>query len=575
MNVTESYDLWRKMTADEPDLKAELDSIEGDEAAIYDRFFCGLDFGTGGLRGVIGAGANRMNVFTVACATQGYANYLLDKNPAASVAIAYDSRIKSDVFARTAAGVMAASGVRVFIYPELMPTPMLSFAVRTLKCDGGIVVTASHNPAKYNGYKVYAPDGCQLLDDDSRRVIEYVERVDVFGGVKRMDFDEAVNSGRICYIGNEINDAFYAAVEACEINKGLLSGTDLKVLYTPLNGTGNKPVRTVLGRLGLGCVDVVKAQELPDGNFPTAPFPNPEIREAFNAGFEQAAGKDYDLLIATDPDADRAGIAVGIAHGTKEGYKLMSGNEVGALLMYYTLKQRRAQGTLPENPVCVKTIVSTDMCFKIAAEFGAELREVLTGFKYIGEQITMLHEQGRESDFVMGFEESYGYLTGTHVREKDAVNAASMICEMAAWYKAQGKTLIDAVNELYQAYGYYVQSQISFTCEGAEGLGRMKDIMQSLRADTPKTVGGLEVESVADYDARKKTDLPSGTVSDINLPRSNVLTFALKGGAKAIVRPSGTEPKIKVYLMANESTPEGSESVIGRIGEDMSRLMGF
>ena len=570
-NPTELYTLWLDKTKNDPDLQAELAAIAGDAGAIDDRFFRDLAFGTGGLRGVIGAGTNRMNIYTVARATQGFAQYLQASSPSPSVAIAYDSRNKSVDFARATAAVMAGNGIQVYLYPELMPTPMLSFAVRRLGCVGGVVVTASHNPAKYNGYKAYGPDGCQLNLTASEAVIDIIRSVDTFSGVKQVDFDKAVQSGAIRMIDDETVEAFLTAVASAAIYPELLKSTDLSVLYTPLNGAGNKPVRMILSRMGLKNVAVVASQERPDGNFPTAPYPNPEIREAFAEALKQAEQQPVDLLLATDPDADRVGIAV----RTNDGYTLVSGNEVGALLLHYILSGRKRLGTLPARPLCVKTIVTTDLCCKIAADFGAELIDVLTGFKFIGEVITGLEQAGEQDRYVFGFEESYGYLAGTHVRDKDAVVSAMLICEMAAYYKQNGQTLVDALTALYEQYGYFVQTQLNFTCEGAEGIARMNEIMSSLRNQAPAAIGGRPVVLVSDYERSQATRLPDGQVTAITLPKSNVLSFALEGGAKLIVRPSGTEPKIKVYISVSESTDEQSQALAETLAGEISGTMGF
>ena len=540
MTEMELYTRWLANALEDPDLSAELKAIEGKEDEIHDRFYRELEFGTAGLRGVIGAGTNRMNVYTVGRATQGFADYLLSVCPNPTVAIAYDSRINSDLFARTAAEVFAANSVKVYIYRELMPTPMLSYAVRYLGCDGGVVVTASHNPAKYNGYKAYGPDGSQLNLEASEEVIGYVGRVDMFGGVKRVDFDAAVADGTISYIDDALIESYFESVLDCSIHKDVVADSDLKIIYTPLNGTGNKPVREVLRRIGVQNITVVSEQEQPDGNFPTAPYPNPEIRQAFECALKLAEGKQVDLLLATDPDCDRVGIAV--YDGSE--YQLMSGNEVGALMLNYCLSQRAALGTLPERPVAVKTIVSTAICDGIAAKYGCELRNVLTGFMFIGEQMTNLEQEGEVDRFIMGFEESYGYLTGKHARDKDAVNASLMICEMAAFYKKQGKTLLEVMNDLRAEFGYYRHKQMSFTFEGASGMEKMQQIMHRLRTQLPFYVAGYTLKEVRDYQSRTAQDVETRERTVIDLPESDVIAYTLSGGAELIVRPSGTEPKL-------------------------------
>ena len=511
-----------------------------------------------------------MNVYTVGKATQGLAAYVNSVSQNGKVAIAYDSRIKSDVFARDAAAILAANGIKVYIYKELMPTPMLSFAVRYLKCDAGIVVTASHNPAKYNGYKAYGSDGCQLGLEAADYVLSIMNSVDVFDGVKRIDFDLAVAEGKIEYIGQDVIDAYLAEVEKCRVNPNLdMSG--LNVVYTPLHGTGNKPVRAILSKIGAANVTVVPEQELPNGNFPTAPYPNPEIRQAFECALKLAETVKPDLLLATDPDADRVGIAV-----EKNGeYRLFTGNEVGALLLEYILKGRKANGTLPENPVAVKTIVTTDVCCKIAEDYGCELRDVLTGFKFIGEQIGLLEAAGEENRYVFGFEESYGYLAGGYVRDKDAVVASMLICEMVAYYKTQGKNLIDVLDELYSKYGYYYCSQKSFTCEGQAGMKQIADIMERLATNPPSEIGGIGVVKFNNLNTSESLDIAYGIKTAINLPKSNVLGFYFADGSSLIVRPSGTEPKIKLYLSAVGATDEDALNKRELLENAGTTLLGF
>ena len=455
----ELYQLWCEKAVDDPDLQEELKSIAGDDEAILDRFYRDLEFGTGGLRGVIGAGAYRLNIYTIRRATQGLADYVNEtyKNP--SVAISYDSRIKSDVFAKATAAVMAANGIKAYIYTELMPTPCLSWAVRELGCQAGVMVTASHNPAKYNGYKVYGDDGCQITLDAANTVIGKINDVPMFGGAKVIDFEEGLKSGMIEYIDQSVIDKYLNKVAEQGIHTDLVADSGLKVVYTPLNGTGNKPVRAILDKIGIKEVTVVPEQEKPDGNFPTCPFPNPEIREALAKGLELCDKVKPDLLLATDPDCDRVGIAVPAPDGS---YVLFSGNEVGAMLLKYICQERTALGTMPKDPVAVKTIVTTDICCKIAEEYGVELRNVLTGFKFIGEQIGFLEKDNEADRYIFGFEESYGYLAGSYVRDKDAVVASMLICEMAAFYRTKGITLLQAREELYKQYGNYMHSQESF-----------------------------------------------------------------------------------------------------------------
>lgn len=572
MTEMELYRLWCEKAVDDPDLQTELNSIANDEDAIKDRFYRDLEFGTGGLRGVIGAGSYRLNIYTIRRATQGLADYVNGAFENGSVAIAYDSRIKSDKFAKEAAAVLAANGIKVYIYPELMPTPMLSWAVRYLECQAGIVVTASHNPAKYNGYKVYGEDGCQITLDVANTVIGKINEVPMFGGAKVMSFDEGLASGMINLIGQDVFDAYLEKVREQGIHTDLVAGSGLKVVYTPLNGTGNKPVRAILKSIGIKEVTVVAEQENPDGNFPTCPFPNPEIKEALAKGLELCKTVKPDLLLATDPDCDRVGIAVPDPDGN---YVLFSGNEVGAMLLEYICEERTKLGTMPERPVAVKTIVTTDICRKIAEKYGIELREVLTGFKFIGEQIGFLEDKGEENRYIFGFEESYGYLAGSYVRDKDAVVASMLICEMAAFYRTKGVSLLQAREEMYKKYGNYVHTQKSFTCEGASGMERMKEIMTGLRTDTPKSIGGLKVVDFADYLASEETNLETGAKTVLTLPKSDVLAFKLEQGASVIIRPSGTEPKIKAYYTTIGENRSSAEKLEETISEDFKKILGF
>ena len=568
--INEQYNLWCKRATLDPDLTEELKNMSGNEDAINDAFYKDLEFGTGGLRGVIGAGTNRMNVYTVGKATQGLAAYVNSVTENGKVAIAYDSRIKSDVFARDAAAILAANGIKVYIYKELMPTPMLSFAVRYLKCDAGIVVTASHNPSKYNGYKAYGNDGCQLGLEAADYVLSIMNSVDIFDGVKRIDFEKALAEGKIEYIGDDVINAYLDEVAKRRVH----TDTDmskLNVVYTPLHGTGNKPVRSILKRIGATNVTVVPEQELPDGNFPTAPYPNPEIRQAFECALKLAETLKPDLLLATDPDADRVGIAV----PNGEEYRLFTGNEVGALLLEYVLKGRKENGTLPEKPVAVKTIVTTEVCSKIAQDYGCELRNVLTGFKFIGEQIGMLEKEHAEDRYIFGFEESYGYLAGSYVRDKDAVVASMLICEMVAYYKSKGLSLVDALSNLYDKYGYYYCSQKSFTCEGQAGMKQIAGIMERLATDPPAEIGGLKVDRFDNLNKSESLDIESGKISKIDLPKSNVLGFYFADGSSLIVRPSGTEPKIKLYLSAVGATDAEALAEREVLEAAGTKLLGF
>lgn len=570
MTEKELYTLWCENAKDDHDLCTELESIKDDNDAIVDRFYRDLEFGTGGLRGVIGAGTNRMNIYTVRRATQGFADYLNQEYTNPSVAISYDSRIKSDVFSKAAAEVLAANGIKVHIYSELMPTPCLSWATRALKCQGGIMVTASHNPAKYNGYKVYGEDGCQITLRGAEIILEKINSLDMFTGVKTSSFDEELAKGNISYIGQDVIEDFYKHVLAEGINTDLCASSGLKVVYTPLNGTGNKPVREILKRIGITDVTVVKEQENPDGNFTTCPYPNPEIREALEVGLRYCNEVKPDLLLATDPDCDRVGIAVPDGNG---GYALFSGNEVGALLLEYICQQRIKKGTMPENPIAVKTIVTTDIVNLIGKEYGVEIINVLTGFKFIGEQIGLLEAKGEEKRYIWGFEESYGYLSGSYVRDKDAVDASMLICEMAAYYRTQGITLLQARENMYKKYGFFYQTLYSFTFEGASGMKKMADIMENLRNAHPTEIAGLKVIRFDDYKLSTSKNVVTGEVTELTLPKSNVLAFFLEGGSKVIVRPSGTEPKVKAYITSKQDTREEAEAIEQKIYADFSKNM--
>lgn len=569
MKEMELYELWKQKAVGDPDLAEELTSIAGDEVAIKDRFYDELQFGTAGLRGVIGAGTIRMNIYTVRRATQGYADYLLETFENPSVAIAFDSRIKSDLFAKETACVFAANGIPVHIFKELQPTPVLSFAIRYLKAQGGVVVTASHNPSKYNGYKAYGADGCQMTEEAAGAVMRKMQAVDVFDGAKTMDFDEGVRTGKISIIGDDLLNAYLDAVAAKAIHHGAGKQADLKVVYTPLNGAGNVPVRKILAREGFEQVHVVPEQEMPDGNFPTAPFPNPEIRQAFECALKLAEQVGPDILLATDPDSDRVGIAV----RQKGEYVLMSGNEVGAMLFDYICSQRIANGTMPKDPVAVTTIVSTRMTAAIAKKYGVQLIDVLTGFKYIGEQIGLLEKKGEDDRFVFGFEESYGYLAGSYVRDKDAVVGSMLICEMAAFYKQQGKTLYDVMQDLYQEFGFYKNAVDSIVREGAAGMAELQGIMEKLRKNPPAQIAERKVTGIADYQQSTDTDLASGAVNVIHLPKSNVLCYRLEGGAQVIVRPSGTEPKVKIYYTAKAPTSQEADKITEQLKASMNALL--
>ncbi len=568
MDYQQEYERWCAQPLQDADLTEELHAIQGQKEEVYDRFYRSLEFGTAGLRGVLGAGTNRMNIYTVGLATQGLACYLLEQYEAPSVAIAYDSRIKSDLFAREAARVLAANGVQVHLYPQLMPTPALSFAVRHLHCQAGIVVTASHNPAKYNGYKVYGPDGCQLTEKGANAVLQEMNQRDLFRDVLRMDFDQALQEEKVRYIGQDTIEAYLQAVLTAQVNPGVCPKAGLKVVYTPLNGAGNYCVRQILSRIGVADVTVVPEQEQPDGNFPTCPYPNPEIRQALAKGLELCERVQPDLLLATDPDSDRVGIAVR-DQGT---FHLLTGNQVGVLLTDYIARSRTEQGTLPENPIVVKTIVTTTMVNAVAEKYGIQVVNVLTGFKYIGEQIGLLEQKNEVDRFLLGFEESYGYLSGPFVRDKDAVNGSMLICEMASYYKLQGKTLLDVLRELYEELGYYYNTVDSYAFEGANGMRQMQAIMEQLRENPPKEIGGLAVVGHGDYLLSKRWT--QGGEAPIHLPKSNVLEYQLENGGTVIARPSGTEPKLKIYYSLVGRDETETAALKERLSQALQPLLG-
>lgn len=570
MDINALYDEWLEKADADPDLKVELENIRGNNDEILDRFYRSLEFGTAGLRGVIGAGTNRMNVYTVGRATQGLADYLNDKYDSPSVAIGYDSRIKSDYFSRESAEILAANGIKVYIYDELEPTPCLSYAVRKLKASGGIIITASHNPAKYNGYKCYNSKGYQMTDDEAAQTYEYIKKVDYFTGIKKVDFNSALSDGKIEYIGEKLIESFLDEVQKQCINPDIVRKADLKVIYTPLNGTGNKPVRKILDRIGVKNVYVVPEQEKPNGNFPTCPFPNPEIKQVFELGLEMNKKIGADILLATDPDCDRVGIAVPDDSGK---LVLMSGNEVGAMLLNYILSQKKEKGLLSDNSIAVKSFVSTDLAEVIAKKYNCKFKNLLTGFKYIGELVTNLEAEGRASDFVMGFEESYGYLAGTHARDKDAVVASMLICEMAAYYKTKNMNLVDVMESLYEEFGFYANVVESYTFEGASGMEKMASIMDGLRTNAPSKIAGYDVVSVSDYEASKTVFANGRADEKIELPKSNVLAYGLTDGNKLIVRPSGTEPKIKAYITAVGKSREEADSIAAKLIDDANEFM--
>ncbi len=569
MEMKEMFNLWLENAVEDEDLIRELNGMKDNEDAVYESFYRELKFGTAGLRGIIGAGTNRMNIYTVRKATQGLANFLNKKYDHPSVAISHDSRIKADLFAREAAKVLAANGVKAYLSTELQPTPVVSFAVRELKTSAGIMVTASHNPAKYNGYKCYGSDGCQMTDVNADAVYDEIQKVDYFNGdIKVADFDEGLKSGMIEWIGDSVYETYLQRVQEQSVNKDICRGSGLKVVYTPLNGAGNKLVRKILDRIGIEDVTVVPEQEMPDGNFTTCPYPNPEVKAALKLGLELCQEKGADLLLATDPDSDRVGIAV----KTEDGYRLMTGNETGILLLDYILAGRKAAGTLPENPVAVRTIVTSKLVDKICEKYGCELKIVLTGFKYIGEQILLLEQKGEENRYVFGFEESYGYLAGGYVRDKDAVVASMLICEMAAYYHKQGKSLYQRMQELYNEYDHYLNRTESYEFEGAAGMDTMAGIMNDLRSNPPKAFSGYQVCEIADYLNSYSKNLLTGKQKEIFLPKSNVLSYTLEGGGAVIVRPSGTEPKIKIYVTTVGKSQQEAAGIADRMFDTMPEI---
>ncbi len=572
MDIKQIYNDWLSKATEDKDLIAELENIKDDETEIYERFYTSLKFGTAGLRGIIGAGTNRMNIYVVRQATQGLANYILAKYGKGSVAISHDSRIKADLFMIEAARVLAANGIKVYITSELQPTPVLSYLVRYFKCQAGIMVTASHNPAAYNGYKAYGEDGCQMTDDAANAVYDEITKLDYFNDVKIADFDDAVKSNMIEYVDDSVYDSYLEKVMEQQVNPGICADADLKVVYTPLNGTGNKLVRKVLDKIGVKSVSIVKEQELPDGNFTTCPYPNPEIKEALQKGLELCEKEQPDLLLATDPDADRVGIAVKDYDGS---YRLITGNENGVMLTNYILSCKKENGVLPENPVVVKTIVTTKLINQLCDKYGCELKNVLTGFKYIGEVILNLEKKNEENRYLFGFEESYGYLSGTYVRDKDAVVASMLVCEMAAYYKKQGKSLAEVIDGLYEEFGYYLNQTYSYEFSGAAGMQKMADMMSDVRKNLPDEIAGYKVEKVCDYLLKKEKDLATGEETAIDLPQSNVIALNLSDNNAVIIRPSGTEPKIKLYITAVGKDKENAESVCKKLVVSAQEILGL
>ena len=559
LDYKKEYERWKKTDMPDFDLTRELQLMDGKEEEIKEHFARALEFGTAGIRGTLGAGTNRMNIFVVRQTTEGLARYILEEGLEKKVAISYDSRLKGWTFAKEVSGVLAANGISVRLYDALMPVPALSFATRYYGCSAGIMLTASHNPAIYNGYKVYGSDGCQMTDEAADKVYAKIKNTDVLTGAKRMSFSEAVQQGLIQFVEEGCKEAFYQAVLSQQVHPGLCKEAGLSLVYTPLNGTGLEPVTHIFKEMGITDVSIVPEQEYPNGYFTTCPYPNPEIFEAMEKGLDLAKEKNADLLLATDPDADR----VGIAMRTEEGeYELVSGNEMGVLLLDYIASGRKQEGTLPKNPVAVKSIVSTPLADKVAADYGVELRHTLTGFKWIGEQIKFLEEKGEQERFIFGFEESYGYLSGTAVRDKDAVVASMLICEMAAYYRKNGSSIKQRLEEIYKKYGYYLNAVDSFSFPGLSGMDKMQKIMEDLRKNGPKEIAGISVKNCVDYLDSEKT----------GLPRANVLLYKLENGESIIVRPSGTEPKIKAYFTTFGKSREEAKEEKKRLAEALTPI---
>ncbi len=573
MDFIKEYEKWLLNVTDEE--KKELEEIKNDEKKIKESFYKELEFGTAGLRGIIGLGTNRMNTYVVGRATQGLANQMKMSNPEKKdlcVTIAYDSRNMSEEFAKEAASVLAANGIKAYIFEELKPVPMLSFSVRYKNADAGIVITASHNPAKYNGYKVYGSDAAQLNPDLADVVFEEIQKTDIFTGVKRMDFEAAKLEGLIEIMGEEVEDEYIKNVLAQLINPELIKekGDKITFVYTPLHGSGNKPLRKAFERAGFKNVVVVKEQEMPDGNFSTVESPNPENKEGFTIAMEYGKKCGADLLIGTDPDADRCGILV---KDSKGEYVNITGNQAGILLCEYILSSLKEREELPKDGFMVKTIVTTNLAAKICQHYGVEMKEVLTGFKFIGEKIKEAEETGYGT-YLLGFEESYGYLKGTYARDKDAVVAGLLIAEMALYYQEKGQSLYDVLMNIYEKYGYYLENVVSVTLEGAEGLSKIGEIMDSLRANPPKAVGGKEVLFVRDYEKSERVNVKTGEKEEIHLPKSNVIYLELEDDNNFIVRPSGTEPKIKLYCMLSAEDKEKAEALLEKVKIDIEKIVG-
>ena len=569
MKFVDELNLWLNKAVDDKDITDELNRIKDNETAVYESFYKNLTFGTAGLRGIIGAGTNKMNIYTVRKATQGLANFLKKSGENLSVAISYDSRIKATLFAKEASRVLAANGIKVYITKELAPTPFLSYLVRYYGCNAGIMITASHNPAQYNGYKCYGSDGCQMTDNNAGAVYNEIEKLDIFEDINITDYKKAVSNGMICDVADEVYDEYIKCVLSQSVVKDVCKNVPLKIVYTPLNGAGNKLIRKVLDIIGVKNLITVKEQELPDGNFPTCPYPNPEFREALDLGIKLFEKEDADVLLASDPDSDRLGVVV----KSKNGTRILTGNEIGIMLCEYLLKLKKENNTLAPSPVVVKTIVSTILTDKIGEKYNCEVRNVLTGFKYIGEQILNLEKNGEENRFVFGFEESYGYLSGTYVRDKDAVVAAMLVCEMTAYYKNKGLSLNDVVEGIYNNYGQCKNTTVSLNFEGVSGLKKMRALMESLRLTPPEKIADYKVLKIVDYKTSVEKDVLTSSEKAVNLPSSDVLEYRLENENRVIIRPSGTEPKIKVYITALGKNPVEADEITEKLNKSVNELM--
>lgn len=569
MDIERLYQLWLRNSGDDPDLIKDLQEISDNESEKYERFYKDIEFGTAGLRGIMGAGNNRMNIYTVRRVTQGLADYLKNEYTEASVAISFDSRINSARFANEAARTLAANGIRVYITHELKPTPFLSFAVRELGCKAGIMVTASHNSSEYNGYKCYGGDGGQMTEKATKRIYQYIKDVEIFSESRTMDLNEAIEKAIVSIIGNDIYEKYINAVISRSVNPFICSECEIKVAYTPLNGTGNKPVKDVLSKIGIKDIDVVREQQDPDGTFLTCKYPNPESEQAFTLALNLASEKNSDIVIATDPDGDRIG--VGVPYGS--GYRLLNGNEIGIIIFNYIVSGMKARGTLPQNPVVVKTVVSSPLIKSIADEYGCTVINVLTGFKYIGEQILMLEEKDQQERFIFGFEESHGYLSGSYVRDKDAVLASMLICEAAAYYKQKGYNLLEVLNDIGKKYGFFQSKTIGFSFDGAQGMKIIDNIMKNLRLSHRYHIGENKVTCIIDYLKSSVYDIVLDKVTNITLPSSNIIEYKIEGGSNIIIRPSGTEPKVKAYIMCTGKSIEESADKIRELLSEINIMI--